>query len=160
MTEESRYQIEIVAEGELPASLREAALKAAHTTLNFKSIEAAALTIFLTDDEALRRLNQRYFDVNKPTDVLSFPAGEPMPGWEQLTEAPYLGDVAISIPTAQKQAAAAGHELVQECQLLTIHAILHLLGYDHVAAAQKREMWRVQSEIMRQLNLGELRLHE
>ena len=68
-------------------------------------------------------------------ETLSFPAGEPLPGSEELLD--YLGDIAISVPTAQRQADAAGHSLEAEVQLLAIHGVLHLLGHDHLDAEEK-----------------------
>lgn len=103
----------------------------------------AALTLLLTGDELLQALNRQFLGVDEPTDVLSFPAGPPMPGRKEMT--PYLGDMAVSIPRATQQAAAGGHSLAAELQLLAVHGTLHLLGYDHAEADEKAIMWAAQA---------------
>ena len=60
----------------------------------------------------------------------------------------YLGDIAISLPKATRQAEAGGHGVASEMQLLVVHGTLHLLGYDHSEADDKAEMWRIQGEIL------------
>ena len=109
----------------------------------------ASVTILLTSDERVQTLNREYLGYDKPTDVLSFPAGEPIPG--ALT---YLGDIAISVPAAGRQATSGGHSISAELQLLTVHAVLHLLGYDHAEKAGKSEMWLVQTRILTKLGAG------
>jgi probable rRNA maturation factor len=104
--------------------------------------------VLFADADRLRALNRDYLGYDAPTDVLSFPSGEPLPG-----AGAYLGDIAISLPTAAEQAHAAGHPLADEVQLLTVHAVLHLLGYDHAEAAEKVAMWAAQAEILAQLGL-------
>ena len=84
--------------------------------------DGAAVCVLLTDDEEMRRLNRQFRNLDESTDVLSFPAGE-FPG------AP-LGDIAISIPYAERQAKARGVSLQQELGYLAIHGGLHLLGFD------------------------------
>lgn len=85
--------------------------------------EVAAL---LTTDAEIRRLNRAFRKKNKATDVLSFPAPEPLPGYS-----PTGGDLAISVETAARQAEDAGHALSIELQVLLLHGVLHLAGYDH-----------------------------
>ena len=91
-----------------------------------------------------------------PTDVLSFPASETDPD----TGASYIGDILISIPRAQAQADAAGHPLEAEVQLLVVHGVLHLLGYDHADAEEKALMWKAQAEILTGLGLGTIQIRE
>jgi probable rRNA maturation factor len=83
--------------------------------------------------------------------VLSFPAGEVMPGMAEAGLAAYLGDVAISVARAAAQAAAGGHSLAAELQLLTVHGVLHLLGHDHDEPAAKAAMWAAQTAVLTQL---------
>ncbi|MCA9873847.1 MAG: rRNA maturation RNase YbeY [Anaerolineales bacterium] len=109
------------------------------------------LSILLTDDEQIQQMNRDFRGFDKPTDVLSFPAGEALPGMEEAD--PYLGDIAISVPYAARQAAQAGHDLAGELQLLTIHGVLHLLGYDHDEPAAKEAMWQAQTAVLATLNL-------
>ena len=105
------------------------------------------LTIILTDDAQLQQLNREYLGIDAPTDVLSFPAGHTDPD----SDIPYLGDVLISLPRAQAQAAAGGHPLADELQLLVVHGVLHLLGHDHAEAAEKQAMQTAQDAILTQL---------
>lgn len=114
----------------------------------------SALTIMLSGDALLRDLNQQYRGESGPTDVLSFPAG-PTPEHAAALDG-YLGDIAISIETAARQAAERGHTTAAEVQLLTVHGILHLLGYDHLDEAQRSRMWARQAEILMSLGLQEI----
>ncbi|MGB6745815.1 MAG: rRNA maturation RNase YbeY [Terracidiphilus sp.] len=84
------------------------------------------VTVLLTSDAAIRRLNRRFRGKNKATDVLSFPADSAAPGSKQIA-----GDLAISVPTAMRQAAEQGHVLATEIKVLILHGLLHLAGYDH-----------------------------
>lgn len=131
--------------------------RAARAALDHESApDDAELTIVLTDDEQLRRLNRDYLDVDAPTDVLSFPASEPDPE----TGARYLGDVLISVPRAAEQARAAGHTLESEVQLLVVHGVLHLMGQDHAEAQEKARMWAAQAEVLERLGLSGIKVHE
>jgi len=122
--------------------------RAALATLNHQGTSPeASLTIVITDNTRLHELNLQYLKVDAPTDVLSFPAGYTDPD----TNAVYLGDILISYPQAQIQAAAAGHPVKAELQLLVVHAVLHLLGYDHLEATDKADMWVAQGQILAQL---------
>jgi probable rRNA maturation factor len=85
---------------------------------------ADSFTVRLTSDRELRRLNASYRGRDQVTDVLSFP-GAAGP------EGRHLGDVAISLPAARRQARSAGHPLARELRLLALHGALHCLGYDH-----------------------------
>jgi probable rRNA maturation factor len=114
------------------------------------------LSIVLTDNEHLHELNLNYLGVDSPTDVLSFPASETDPE----TGARYLGDILISVPRAQSQAEAAGHSLESEVQLLVVHGVLHLLGHDHAEPDEKAHMWQAQTEILKSLGLGNIKIHE
>ena len=107
----------------------------------------ADLSLVLTDDAQLRQLNRQYLGIDSPTDVLSFPAGETDPETDLI----YLGDVLISYQRAQVQAAAGGHPVEDELQLLVVHGVLHLLGFDHAEETEKVKMWAEQSAILSQL---------
>jgi probable rRNA maturation factor len=82
------------------------------------------VSVLLTTDAAIRKLNRQFRGKNKATDVLSFPADGP-------AAQGVAGDLAISVPTARRQAAAQGHSLAVELKVLLLHGLLHLAGYDH-----------------------------
>ena len=98
------------------------------------------VSILLTDDADIRKLNQQFRSIDQATDVLSFPQNAdedpPIPG-EII-----LGDIAVSLDTAQAQAKEHGLTFEEEIILLLIHGILHLLGYDHEISEQEEEKMR------------------
>jgi probable rRNA maturation factor len=95
-------------------------LAAAQTAVRLRG----QVTVLLTTDPAVKSLNRRFRNKNKATDVLSFPAGGPV-------ASQVAGDLAISIPTALRQAVDHGHPLSTEVKILILHGLLHLAGYDH-----------------------------
>lgn len=146
------YTIDVQSTRRFPAPLIRAVAAAANEAMTHeKASSGAAVTILLTEDDYIRELNQQYLGEDHPTDVLSFPAGDPLPGSEGLLE--YLGDIALSVTTATRQAGEKGHALEAELQLLTVHGILHLLGYDHHALEEKAAMWKAQVAILKNLGL-------
>jgi len=84
--------------------------------------------VLLVGDRAMRTLNRRYRGKDKATDVLSFSLRE---GAFPHVQPQILGDIVISVPTAARQAAQAGHGITREIDFLLVHGLLHLLGYDH-----------------------------
>ena len=102
------------------------------------------LTIVVSSDEEILILNEQFMGISAPTDVLSFPSSEVDPD----TGRPYLGDIIISFPQAANQAQQEGHSITAEMELLAVHGILHLIGYDHAEEAGKLEMWTHQTEIL------------
>ncbi len=106
----------------------------------------AALTIYITDDSEIRALNRKFHATNAATDVLSFPTPRLL---REGVERPYLGDVVISYERARVQAHAAGWRIVNELELLAVHGILHLLGYDDIKPGARKKMWKRQEEILR-----------
>jgi probable rRNA maturation factor len=108
----------------------------------------AELTIVLTDDAQVQELNRQFRDLDTPTDVLSFPAGDVDLDTSNL----YLGDIIISIPRAQAQASNEERSLEDELRLLVVHGVLHLVGYDHADEQGKAAMWAAQTEILARLN--------
>ncbi len=91
-------------------------------------------TLVIVDDERIARLNERDRGVAGPTDVLSYPTWEPTDvGYPAV---PHLGDVFVSLDTAARQAASAGHDLDTEVATLAAHGLTHLLGHDHVTEEQ------------------------
>ncbi|MFP6664427.1 MAG: rRNA maturation RNase YbeY [Deltaproteobacteria bacterium] len=105
----------------------------------------AELSIVLTDDAEIHVLNRDYRDRDRPTDVLSFAQRE----GEGAIDDALLGDVILSVPTAERQARERGHTLAAELLELLAHGLLHLLGYDHeVSAAEERRHLGRQRELL------------
>ena len=104
----------------------------------------AALSVVVTDTATVQALNAQHLGEDAPTDVLSFPT-EGDPSTSEPGEPPYLGDVLLAFPIAETQARTAGHSTQEELHLLTVHGVLHLLGYDHATPDQQAEMWVLQS---------------
>jgi probable rRNA maturation factor len=125
--------------------------RAAVQTLTHEGLSASSgISIVVTDDAQLQNLNRQFLGIEAPTDVLSFPAGFTDPD----TGAPYLGDVIVSFPRSEAQASAAEHTVKDELQLLVVHGVLHLLGYDHLEKEDKARMWAVQEEILEELGVS------
>jgi len=118
--------------------------------------EEVDVSIAIEDNAQLQELNLKFLGIDAPTDVLSFPADEIDPDTGNL----YLGDIIISLPTATAQAAAAGHPLQNELQLLVVHGMLHLLGYDHATPEMKTEMWELQAQLLAGLSVDIKKLPE
>jgi len=115
--------------------------------------DEVALSVIITDDEAVRELNRQFRDVDAPTDVLAFGSGEEGDFVTAPGEPAYLGDVVISYHRAVVQAEEYGHSLNRELALLAVHGVLHLLGYDHANEAERMEMWAIQNEVLESLLL-------
>ncbi len=99
-------------------------------------LEDAELSVLLTDDPGIHRLNHRYRGKDRPTDVLAFE----LDGADVSGRTRSLGDVVISLDTAARQAKTKGRPVMAEVTLLLAHGLLHLVGYDHARPAQKRRM--------------------
>ena len=121
------------------------------------------INVLLTDDASIRAINKAYRDIDRATDVLSFPmfeltAGELPASWEPYKDPDTglvpLGDMAISLERAKQQAAEFGHSARREVGYLTIHSILHLLGYDHVdEGPMKKQMRAAEEAILAEIEL-------
>ncbi len=124
-------------------------------TLRHAGAPDGEVTLVIANDELLHQLNLDYRGIDSPTDVLSFAAQEDAEDQTVFVSAPealnYLGDVIIAFPTAERQAAAAGHSVAAELSLLAVHGVLHLLGYDHASEAEEADMWARQSQILASL---------
>ena len=109
-----------------------------------------ALTIYITDDAEIRKLNRVFHATDAVTDVLAFPAQEASFDRRPTPRASrdYLGDIIISYNRARVQAGSAGWRIADELDLLAVHGILHLLGYDDVTPRQRAKMWKQQEEIL------------
>ncbi|WP_206830894.1 rRNA maturation RNase YbeY [Alicyclobacillus fructus] len=111
------------------------------------------VSVLFVDDEAIHELNRTYRQVDRPTDVLSFPMNE----GEELADPdeaePMLGDIVVSVDRAREQAESYGHSLERELAFLLVHGFLHLNGYDHEDEAGEREMFGLQEEILQGIGL-------
>jgi probable rRNA maturation factor len=113
---------------------------------------AAELSILAVTSEVMSELHERWMDEPGPTDVMAFPMDD-LVEESRRPDAPdlgpaLLGDVVLCPEFAKAQARSAGHGLADELHLLTIHGVLHLLGYDHGDAEQEREMFGLQSRLL------------
>ncbi len=107
--------------------------------------DGTSLAILVTDDEEVRQMNLQFLGVDEPTDVLSFP-DEADDFVQGMSDEKLLGDIAIALPTAQRQADSVGHSLDAEVAHLLTHGILHLRGYDHVTNAEDEARMRSREE--------------
>ena len=131
---------------------RQAVELAANAALKHENAESRFLSVVLTTDENIHEYNREYRSVDRPTDVLSFPADE----GDDLLAPPdgFLGDIMISIPRAREQAKALGHSTEREILFLTVHGVLHLLGYDHMRPEDEQIMLPVQRSIVEGIELS------
>jgi probable rRNA maturation factor len=118
-----------------PATLDTEALQSFAETLRLRVAKRAEFHCLITGDAELQQLNQQYRGKDEPTDVLSFPG-----------EAPYLGDIAVSMARARAQAKQFGHTPDDELRILMLHGVLHLTGLDHETdsgqMARAEQRWR------------------
>ncbi len=117
--------------------------------------ESAEISVRFVDNEQIKELNNEYRDIDKATDVLSFPLGENgVYDHNPASGAALLGDIVISMQRAMEQAEEYGHSLDREVAFLTVHSMLHLLGYDHVNGGLEALRMREKEEtVLTQLGL-------
>ena len=132
---------------------------AAQSHMGFR--QDVEISILLTDNAEIRTLNRLHRGIDRATDVLSFPMYEYDENGQMIEEyADFnaqgelcLGDIVISLERAQEQAAEYGHSFQREVGFLTVHAMLHLLGYDHMTAEEEQEMFGYQRDILEEMGL-------
>ena len=131
--------------------IREAAIQA----LDAEKVDVnCIISVMLTDDAGIRQVNREFRGVDRETDVLSFPQNELIPGAfdAELCErdldsgAVLLGDMMISLPRCEEQGADFGHGFDREIRYLTVHSVLHLLGYDHVDEGPMKAQMRAREK--------------
>ena len=130
--------------------------KCIRATFREEGIKASLeINVLVTDDESIRMINAANRNIDKATDVLSFPmfdltAGDPPQDWTDYLDPDTglcpLGDMAISLERAKEQANSFGHSLKREVGYLTIHSMLHLLGYDHLDEGPQKAQMRAREE--------------
>jgi len=109
----------------------------------------AELCLKLVDEPTIAELNEKWMEKSGPTDVLAFPMDELRPGLvNEEPEEGVLGDLVLCVAVAERQAAEAGHPTQDEVELLTVHGILHLLGYDHAEPDEHKEMFDLQAKLL------------
>ncbi|WP_297346886.1 rRNA maturation RNase YbeY [uncultured Mobiluncus sp.] len=110
---------------------------------------AAEVNIMFVDIKTMTDLHVKWMDLPGPTDVLSFPMDELTPGREGMpSEAGVLGDIVLCPDIAAEQARDAGHAPIEEMLLLTVHGLLHLLGFDHVEPEEEKAMFTLQRKLL------------
>ena len=157
-------EIECAAQGfpqDAPALME----RVARSVCRLEGVEGAGAYVRVVDDEAIRAVNAAQRGIDRPTDVLSFPAvnyrGRTARDCKALLRREYdpetglcfLGDVVISIDRAREQAIEYGHSLARELGYLTAHALLHLCGYDHMTDEDRARMRAMEEKVMADVNL-------
>ena len=129
-----------------PPQLRDRIKTAARAVLDAETVRGPCeLSVLLTDDEGIHIINKEYRNVDRPTDVLSFPLGDTDPETGRYL----LGDMVLNVSRAQAQGEEYGHGAEHEISYLTVHSVLHLLGYDHVdEGPMKNEMRAREKAVM------------
>ncbi len=156
---EHEIYIESELEGEFPyQALLERVIVAA---LDAEGVETPCeVNVLITDDEGIHQINLEQRDIDRPTDVLSFPMFEYLPGQPPVEDADAdpatgltpLGDMVISLERCRAQAEEFGHSVERELCYLAVHSVLHLLGYDHMDDGPQKQQMRQREEAI----LGEL----
>lgn len=124
--------------------------RAAEAALRHSDAAPCAVSVALVDEHEMRQLNLKYAGEDHATDVLSFESGANDPADQRLI----LGDIVICLPIARTQAEVAEHGLEDELALLTVHGVLHLIGFDHADADDRRQMWDHQDAVLRGLGFA------
>lgn len=132
----------------VPPGVRLLIKRCCSSVVEYEQFEGKAeVSVSFIDNAEIQRLNKHYRDRNMPTDVLSFPLGENgVYDKNEETGAALLGDVVISLEKAKEQAESFGHSLEREIGFLTVHSMLHLLGYDHEAGGMEAAVMREKEE--------------
>ena len=131
--------------------------RAIKATLEYEGYQNnAEISVTFTDNEKIQRINNEFRGIDKPTDVLSFPLTDyestGMPFADELDGS--LGDIVISLERAKEQAEEFGHSFDREIAFLTVHSMLHLLGYDHVNGEEEElDMRKRQSDVLKNMGL-------
>ena len=152
-----RHTIDVQIAPEVHTSLGKHWLRnVARTALQRERLgQPAEVGVLLTTEEEVRRLNRKYRGMEDSTDVLSFSMEE---GDEMFNAPPdgvrWLGEVVVSYPQAVRQAAEYGHSIEREVAFLTVHGILHLLGYDHEGPEEEAAMMARQEETLTSVGLS------
>ena len=118
-------------------------------SFQYENVPEISVSVLICDDEEIHELNRQYRNIDRPTDVLSFPMYDD----EGNLDPDELGDIVISLERAKLQSEEYGHSIERELAFLTAHSMLHLFGYDHLEEDEQKEMFYKQEEILRKLGL-------
>ncbi len=141
--------IEILDESGSAVDVRDLARLARFVMDEMRVHPLAELCIKAVDEDTMATLNEQWMDKEGPTDVLAFPRDELRPGLvDEEPEEGVLGDLVLCPSVAARQATEAGHTTEAEVELLTVHGILHLLGYDHAEPEEHAEMFGLQARLL------------
>ena len=138
-------------EPEAEAVIQRAITAAAESVV--ADVGEAELAVMLTDDPGISTLNNNWRGIDKPTNVLSFPALQPEGARKPGDAPPMLGDIAIAYETTKREADEEGKPFEHHLSHLAIHGFLHLIGYDHENDADAEEMESLETEILEQLGI-------
>lgn len=144
-------------EVKIPVGIRLLIRKCCHAVLEYEGFgDDAEVSVSLVNNDEIQKLNRDFRNIDRSTDVLSFPLGENgVYDEDPDTGACQLGDIVISLETALKQSQIYGHSLEREVGFLTVHSMLHLLGYDHEESSlAERQMREKEEAILTQLGIS------
>lgn len=147
---------------EITEEIKDTVLKCIEKSLEYEECDFdAEISVTFVDNEEIREINREERGIDKATDVLSFPMLEFDENGDIINsefdfneDYVLLGDIVISIERAKEQSIEYGHSLIREVAFLTVHSMLHLLGYDHVESVEEEKvMFKKQDEILNLLNI-------
>ncbi len=141
----------------VPSYIRNGIRQAIEATLDYEGVDRpVCVDVTFTDNEGIKELNREYRDIDRETDVLSFPTYESKDELMADDEPEcLLGDIVISVEKARAQAEEYGHSVKREFVFLATHSMLHLLGYDHVTSPEDEKlMFGKQDEILKNINVN------
>ena len=130
-------------------AIAERALQIAGQKLSDQFRDGAELSILLSDDDHIRSVNQEWRGIDKPTNVLSFPAVDV----NKISKAPFLGDIIIAYETVKREAESESKAFADHFTHLVIHGFLHLLGYDHIEESDAEKMESLEVDLLAELNI-------
>ncbi|MCW5732397.1 MAG: rRNA maturation RNase YbeY [Alphaproteobacteria bacterium] len=133
------------------ARLARRAGRAALAASGLRTAKRIEVSLLLSDDRRVRALNRRWRTKDRPTNVLAFPAGGPVPRGAPLV----LGDVVLALETVRREARAQGKKAADHFQHLVVHGVLHLVGHDHETEAEAGVMESLETRILRRLGVAD-----
>ena len=140
----------------VPTGIRLLIRRCCHAVLELEHFEGSAeVSVRFVDNEQIRELNKEYRNIDRETDVLSFPLGENgVYDINHDTGAKLLGDIVISVDHVKVQSEEYGHSLLREFAFLVAHSMYHLIGYDHMTEAEAAVMEEKQKNILNDLHIN------